>query len=844
MKRLLLATRFLAAVTFGLAVAISASAQTISTLVNTTLSHSATGKGSMICIGTPIPVSFTASGTFTGDNEFRVQLSNAAGSFANPTVVSTVMATQTGEQTYDVNAIVPSSVAPGSKYRVRVVSTRPVVTGGNNEVNLMLVASADAPAISLQASSSSICAGSSVTYTATATNAGANPEYTFRVNGVVVQRSNSNTFTSNSIFDGDAVTVSVTGQPPAGQGSKVTSFDYGAGFDGAVRSIVQTDDGKFMVGGEFSNYKGIPRPRICRLNADGSIDFSFNPGGGFERGVRAIAVQGDGKIIIGGEFEEYNGVPHGRIVRVTPTGQLDASFATGLGFDGIVSDIAVQPDGRIICVGNFNSFNDFTREYIARLNTFGGLDNTFNPLPGPNGTISQVAVQSDGRILIVGEFTEYNNQPRNRICRIYSNSNLDPGFDPGVGANFVASSVVLQKDGKILVGGNFTSLRTRIVRLNQNGGVDASFDVGAGFNAMVRYVSVQPDGGIIATGNFTAYGSAAINRLARLNGNGSVDANFNIGAGFNNEVLTMTYTNNGDLLVGGFFTEFDGERANYIVLIKSSSCYGSPTVTSNRIVMSVGDPVTPQVALSSNPTNATVCAGMPVTFTATAQHGGDNPVYMWKVNGQAVAASENILVLDDPKNGDAVTVELTSNHGCVTSNTAISGAVTLAVNALPLPTVSEKTVSDVKIIETQEYASYQWMLEDAAIAGATGQTHTPTQDGNYSVQVTDANGCTGTSPDLFVRVTSVVFDPVSGYTVMVYPNPAGVLANIVVNGLNDKPVALTLSDLMGRQVVNVTVHPADGTLSHQMDLRGLSAGSYFLSVSQGNNVTVVLVNRD
>src|SRR4051812_48864551 len=147
--------------------------------------------------------------------------------------------------------------------------------------------------------------------------------------------------------------------------------------------------------------------------------------------------------------------------------------------------------------------------------------------PNANGNVIAIVQQPDGKILIGGDFTTLspNGGPtvtRNHIARLNSDGTLDTAFDPNV--NSVSStvlSIALQTDGKILVGGIFTSIggqaRNHIARLNSDGTLDAAFDPSAtGTNSRVVKIVVQSDGKILAGGLFTGIGGQARNNLARL----------------------------------------------------------------------------------------------------------------------------------------------------------------------------------------------------------------------------------------------------------------------------------------------------------------------------------------
>src|SRR5207248_1147872 len=149
----------------------------------------------------------------------------------------------------------------------------------------------------------------------------------------------------------------------------------------------------------------------------------------------ALAIQPDGRILMGGSFSVYNGTTRNSIARLNTDGSLDTTFTVGTGANNAVFAIAIQVDGRIVIGAHFTSFNGTARNRITRLNSDGSLDTTFNIGTGANSAVRAIAVQPDGRILIGGQFTTYNGTARNNIARLNADGSLDTTFNVGTGAN-------------------------------------------------------------------------------------------------------------------------------------------------------------------------------------------------------------------------------------------------------------------------------------------------------------------------------------------------------------------------------------------------------------------------
>ena len=366
-------------------------------------------------------------------------------------------------------------------------------------------------------------------------------------------------------------TLQITSSTSSG-GQVNTTFNVGIGFNNDGYVVEIQSDGKLLVGGTFISYQGVTKNRIIRLNTDGSIDASFVIGTGFSINyVNSIAIQTDGKILVGGNFISYNGTTANNIIRLNTNGSVDGTFVYGIGFNDVIYSIAIQTDGKILVGGNFTSYNGTSANRIIRLNTNGSVDGTFVYGSGFDFIPEDIKIQTDGKIVIVGLFTSYNGTIANGIIRLNSSGSVDTSFVYGSGFDNLANVVYttyIQTDGKILVGGNFTTYdgtsANGIIRLNTNGSVDTSFVYGSGFANYVTSIQVQSDGKILCGGSFTSYNGTSANNIIRLNSNGGVDTSFVYGSGFNSSVISMSISISKIYLVGAF-TTYNGTTYNRIV---------------------------------------------------------------------------------------------------------------------------------------------------------------------------------------------------------------------------------------------------------------------------------------
>jgi uncharacterized delta-60 repeat protein len=354
-------------------------------------------------------------------------------------------------------------------------------------------------------------------------------------------------------------------------GTLDASFDPGASPSPVSALVVQPDE-KILVGGYFNflgggGFGNVPRSKIGRLNSDGTVDTSFNPGANGQ--ITAMLLQPDGKILIGGFFTMIGGGGTGntarsRIARLNPDGSVDTTFNAGA--NNTVRAFALQRDGRIVVVGDFTNFGSvgtgtLQRRFIARLNSDGGLDTSFNP--GANNTTEAVLVQVDGKIVVGGHFTGLGGgtgtTTRNFIGRVNPDGSVDSGFNPG--ADFFVSALALQSDGAILVGGLFNNLggggtgttpRSHIGRLKPDGSVDTNFDPGS--SGLPHVFAIQFDRKIIVGGAFAQLGDLAFSRanIARLYPDGSLDSTIFLLP--NGPIFTVALQADGKILIGGRFS--------------------------------------------------------------------------------------------------------------------------------------------------------------------------------------------------------------------------------------------------------------------------------------------------
>lgn len=391
--------------------------------------------------------------------------------------------------------------------------------------------------------------------------------------------SGNDVITYNNTYEFGTLDITAVVPPvtTAGQINSIFATNIGTGFDNQVESIVRQSDGKFIVCGNFTIFNGNVASYVLRLNADGTFDNTFFTGLFVGSIARDAAIQSDGKIIVVGNFNSYNGNPVSNILRLNTNGSYDATFNQGTGLSSDGYSVEIQTDGKIVVAGTFITYNGNAAVGIVRINTNGSYDATFNSTLGTGAGIGlDLAIQTDGKIILGGGFSFYNGNPANSIVRINTNGSYDGTFNTVVGVNNTVWAIEIQTDGKILAGGSFTqydgNLSDNLVRINTNGSYDATFPVATGFDNNVLDIAVQPNGKIIAVGDFTDYQGNAVSRIVRINTDATYDNTFVQGSGFFSTAIGIFYDSINNLItVGGTFTSYDTTLQNNITQIYTVS---------------------------------------------------------------------------------------------------------------------------------------------------------------------------------------------------------------------------------------------------------------------------------
>lgn len=488
-----------------------------------------------------------------------------------------------------------------------------------------------------------------------------------------------------------------------------------------------------------------------------------------------LALQTDRKIIAVGFFQFTNST-YNRIVRFNPDGTLDSTFREDSSLHPTTSwqtRVRLQSDGKILWAATFNSGSS----YLVRLNSDGSVDASFNP-DRPNNSVRCVEVQSDGQVFIAGAFTQVGTTSRNGAARLQSNGTLDTAYNPNLDGSITASA--LQTDGRIVVAGTFKNVgglsRTNIARLLTDGNPDATFNSGGGPNGWGPAATLQSDGKILIIGGFSSVNGIALQGIARLATDGTVDATFT--PGYCTGGYSMALQNDGRILVGGGFSYFGStSKTNIARLLPGGSLdsgFGvagnvGETIYSVRMqadgnlivggqYTSIGGIARPGIArlfnsdpaISSHPTNQSVGLGSPATFAVLAVGTAPLSYQWWKDGVRRSGATSTSLTIPNVQSSDA------GGYQAVVTNSAGSVTSTVAtLTLIPPPSITTQPLSQTVVNGTNVAFTvsasgtaplgYQWRKNGGDLGGATGSSYTigfvqPSHAGDYTVVVTNLGG--------------------------------------------------------------------------------------------------------
>lgn len=290
-----------------------------------------------------------------------------------------------------------------------------------------------------------------------------------------------------------------------------------------VSSLAILDNGKLLISGPFVKYQNEPRFSMALLDNEGNLDQTFNVPVGAVASYFAVNVDANGRMYLYGNMRQVNGTITNSIIRLTADGSLDPSFPEGTGFAGGIDVFSFQSDGKLIVAGTFNQYNGISKNGMIRFNTDDSVDPNFTVnVAGNSGLVYDIYPLSNGKIIIAGDFTSVDGVSRNYLARLNADGTIDESFN----VNNILTSytrIKILQDGSILLFKN-----TSIAKYSPDLELVSNFKTPVfDSETTIAGITEAEDGKMYVYGYFSLYTSELVTRrIIRLNANGSLDNSF------------------------------------------------------------------------------------------------------------------------------------------------------------------------------------------------------------------------------------------------------------------------------------------------------------------------------
>jgi gliding motility-associated-like protein/uncharacterized delta-60 repeat protein len=619
-------------------------------------------------------------------------------------------------------------------------------------------------------------------------------------------------------------------------------------YSGYITAVALQSDNKILVAAN----EYMSQPFIQRLNPDGTADGFLPDATGLD--VNVIRIQTDGHILVGGQFP-------GGIIRLDPTGNLDPTFFAET--SDFVSDIAIQSDGKILVGGQFQFVNDIPKRALVRLLPDGSIDNTFTALGITNlvesgFNIRKIALQTDGKIVLAGEFESINGADRKNLVRLNLDGTVDCLFDAGVSTDLPIVGLALPSDSQILISGSFENYdgtqRFGLARINSSAGTAIS-------------ITLQPADatvceGAIATFQTAATGTTGITYQWQFSPDGIVPyADIADGGGYSGvSTATLSINTTGGFGAGRYRCRINGDLAAEVITLDKAltinpnpaapGSTGGSACTSGAIVLTASGAAAGQYRWYTVPTGGTALPGevnatyttpvitvtttyyvsihngacesvtrTPVVATintapppptttgasscvpaalALSASGGLPGEYRWyatATGGTDLGSGNDTFTT--PVISVTTTYHVALNNGtCESSRTPV--AATIEVVPKPAIITSNCTATGATLTGPAGFTTYAWSN------GATTQAIAVTAAGTYTLIVTSSGGCTSPASDPVTFTAAFCNQPP-----VLQPTPVTTTVQGTVT-INVSSIATDLDNNIDLSTLQVIAQPTSG----------------------------------
>ena len=540
-------------------------------------------------------------------------------------------------------------------------------------------------------------------------------------------------------------TVSITGGTPT-----------------VVRAMAVQPDGKIVIGGDFTTVDGQLRPGLARLEANGSLDTTFAPTIYFSQ-VHAIHLAANGDILIGGQIYLSNFVSDLRqLVWIAPDGStvrdIDLSSTLYYDDDNVVFTMLVEDAGSIVIGGRFYYLQDTLTPGVARISAAGVVDPALGVGAGLQNDISgqlrvqSLARQADGKLVVAGQFLS---GTRRGLVRLNADDTVDQSFaSTGTDASGRINAVAIESDGQILVSGNFNDINStftpKLARLRADGALNLNHaSVVLFYMGAPQTMRLQDNGQILLGGVLGPINNTNRNGIARFNPDFTLDPFYPNPNGVNGQVTSIGIDGAGRVLIGGFFSMVGGlakptmarlldvpnslPQLNNLSLTSAVNEGGSVTLTGDVSDVDAGALLAVTINWGDGTSTSLPNLANGSSISSSHQYADDNPT-----GTSSDAYSVNVSLTDGQGGSDSDTLATTVNNLAPSlSNVSASPAT---INAGSSVTLSA-TVGDAGTLDPLT-VSISWgdgttnsTLNLAAGSTSFSTTHQYDSAGGYTVGV-------------------------------------------------------------------------------------------------------------
>ena len=733
-----------------------------------------------------------------------------------------------------------TTLAAGSNAVTCVMTSNLTGVTGNPATSNTITVTVNAsvtPSVSITSTTTSICSGQSVTFTATPTNGGTAPTYQWKNNGSVISGATSSTYSSTSLANNSIITCVLTSNASCPTTSTATSNSI------TISIVTSVTPSVSIASGAGSS--------IC---SGQSVTLTATPtNGGTSPTYQWYK---NGSAISGATASTYSTttLANSNIITCILTSNascLSTTTATSnaitftITANGAASvSIAASP-GNSVCSGQNVTFtatpvNGGTAPtyqwYKGNTAINGATSSTYSSTTFANGDVITCKIVSNSQCVTTSNATS------NAIT-----INISGAITPAV-------TIISGSGTSICSGQNVTFTASPV-----NGGSSPTYQWYNGGTAISGATSSTYSSSTLGNSAaisvvLTSSSSCAspttatsniINISVSTGGTATVILSSSVGTSICNGqsgTLSATPVNggsspayqwmkNGNNISGATSATYSPSSiANgdvYIVqLTSSSTCVSQQVVVSSPLTFSVVQGGPAVVSVSSN-VGLNICQGVGVTFNATAVNGGSSPVYQWSKNGNTVGNGSAAYIDNGLVDGDVINCSVTSTLSCASPNTASSNSLTMNVFAAPVANVVDSS----GILVSSPGSFYQWYVNNISVGGASSQRLTPPGNGNYTVEVTDIHGCQNISTPYDVTFAGIA-EPSALAGISVYPNPVDNTLFVDFKGsIGEGKVAVRLLDMKGRVLIASDNTPVSGE-KISMDMTGIATGIYLVQISQ------------